>query len=71
MPVNGESVGSVYAHIIINTTDQPGFVGKVSDHGGIRYSQTFATGVAAIQKASAEAQQINGGNNEYKGCILE
>ncbi len=68
MPIVNDTVGSVYAHVSINTTDDT-TIAPISLKGGTRNKHTFATGEAAIIKASAEAKALNGGDASYAGCI--
>lgn len=69
MPIVNDKVGSVYASISINTTDQNHVDAPKSNIGGTRNKHTFATGEAAIIKASQKASSLNGGDISYKGCI--
>lgn len=59
MPIVENHVGSAYAEIFINTTNQ-GKAESKSAIGGTKSSYTFATGEAAIIKASKKADVING-----------
>jgi len=68
MPIINDSVGSVYASISVNTTND-GTVTEQTNIGGTRNKHTFATGQAAILKASEEASALNGGDSSYVGCI--
>lgn len=68
MPVVEDHVGSVYASISVNTTTGETIAPK-SNIDGTRSIHTFATGTAAIIKASQEANILNGNDNTYNGCI--
>ena len=68
MPIVNDSVGSVYASISVNTTADDTIAEK-TNIGGTRNKHTFATGQAAILKASEEAPALNGGDSSYAGCI--
>lgn len=68
MPVENDEVGSAYASISVNTSDK-GATHTQSAIGGIRNKHVFATGTAALIKASEDAPALNGGNNAFKGCI--
>jgi hypothetical protein len=69
VPVREDSVGAVYANTMLNTTNKAALGTPKSEFGGARYSQTFATGKAAIIKASGRSAQLNGGDNSYAGCM--
>lgn len=69
MPIVNDQVGSAYASITVNTTDSVNTVAK-SNINGTRSKHTFATGKAAIIKASQEAGVLNDDEN-YAGCISE
>jgi hypothetical protein len=58
----------VYASISVNTTDK-NTVAEETNIGGTRNKHTFATGQAAIMKASEEAPALNGGDSSYVGCL--
>lgn len=66
MPIINDQVGSAFASITVNTTDNSTVVAG-SNINGTRNTHTFATGRAAIIKASQEAKALN--NNNYDGCI--
>ena len=68
MPIVNDNVGSVYASISINTTDN-GLIAEKTNIGGTRNKHTFATGQAAIIKASEESKALNGGDVSYAGCL--
>lgn len=70
MPIKDDSVGSVFAHITLNTTDVETISPK-TNIGGTRSTHTFATGTAAIIKASAMAKELNGDNELFDGCISD
>jgi len=69
VPVRDDNVGAVYANTMLNTTDTASLDTPKSEFGGARYSQTFATGKAAIIKASGRSAQLNGGDKSYAGCL--
>lgn len=69
VPVHDDSVGAVYANTMLNTTDRASLDTPKSEFGGARYSQTFATGKAAIIKASGRSTELNGGDDSYAGCL--
>ena len=69
MPIVDDQVGSAYASITVNTTDSDTVADK-SNISGTRNRHTFATGQAAIIKASQEAKVLND-NEEYEGCITQ
>ena len=75
MPVVDDDVGSVYAKITVNSTGEVGNdIAKTSQVGGTRATHSFATGTAAIIKASAEANALNNTKDaaekdKYPGCL--
>lgn len=69
VPVREDNVGAVYANTTLNTTDREVLGAPNSEFGGSRYSQTFATGKAAIIKASGRSAELNGGDKNYVGCL--
>lgn len=69
MPIVNDQVGSAYASITVNTTDGDTIADK-SNIGGTRNKHTFATGKAAIIKASQEADILND-DEDYTGCLTE
>ncbi|HDZ07847.1 hypothetical protein [Pseudohongiella sp.] len=68
MPIVNDNVGSVYASISVNTTDDD-LVAPKTNIGGTRNVHTFATGEAAIIKASEESRALNGNDAAYAGCL--
>lgn len=68
LPIVNDTVGSVYASVSVNTTDQE-TVAERTNIGGTRNKYTFATGSAAIIKAAQEAKALNGGDASYEGCL--
>jgi hypothetical protein len=69
VPVQDDKVGAVYANTTLNTTNDVSFVNIKSSQGGTRYSQTFATGKAAVIRAAGRATSLNGGASGYDGCL--
>ena len=67
MPIVNDQVGSAFASITVNTTDSEAIAAK-SNVNGTRNKHTFATGQAAIIKASQEASALND-DESYAGCI--
>lgn len=68
LPIINDTVGSVYASISVNTSNQE-TVAEKTNIGGVRNKYTFATGSAAIIKAAQEANVLNGGDTSYEGCL--
>ena len=69
MPIKDDNIGSVYADISLNTTDQGDDISK-SKINGYRSIQTFATGQPAIIKASLNSEKLTQ-NAKIKGCLPE
>jgi len=71
LPIVKDTVGSVFADISINTTD---YATSTNEHGsktkGTRSKHTFATGDAAVIRASSpeSVERLNGGDKSIKGC---
>ncbi|UMZ14266.1 hypothetical protein I9018_11505 [Pseudomonas sp. MPFS] len=68
LPIVNDQVGAVYANVSINTTTSDTVAPK-THIGGARNVYVFATGTAALIKASQEAPRLNGGDKNYAGCI--
>jgi len=68
--VNGK-VGSVYSSTSVNTTSNSATenIAPKSNISGTRNKHVFATGDAALIKASQEAPKLNGGDSNYQGCL--
>lgn len=69
MPVKNDSIGSVYADLSLNTTEE-GDEETKSKIEGYRSIQTFATGRPAIIKASRNSERLTN-NALIKGCLPE
>ncbi len=67
MPIVDDNVGAAYASISVNTTGDNAIAPKTNING-TRNTHTFATGKAAMIKASQEAAALNGGDTDYAGC---
>lgn len=70
VPIENDQVGSIYAKVIINTTDNKGDEDDRSklEHG-VRTRHEFATGKAAVIRAGA-AKDLSG-NAQFKDCDTE
>lgn len=77
LPIVNDQVGDVYSLVTINTTETDGTGGTIapkSETGGTRSTYIFATGKAAIIKASQRANNLNNlsdqkDREEYAGCF--
>ena len=71
VPIVNDKIGSAFALITVNTasTSKSETVALKSNIGGTRSKHTFATGNAAIIKASKEAGPLND-DNQHSGCLL-
>ena len=71
VPIVNDKIGSAFALITVNTasTSESETVALKSNIGGTRSKHTFATGNAAIIKASKEAGPLND-DNQFSGCLF-